>query len=135
MARGELASDDLVCNMVRERLLLPDADAATSSTIGFRGLPPRRVGSMRCSSCTSSLTIPPPDPGVADVIGWRSDYLINCCSVLLDDARVPPVGGSITCTSSRPVKMKFAMRLTGRSWRSAMTTGGVIQPRLTAYQE
>jgi adenylate kinase len=24
MARGELVSDDLVCNMVRERLLLPD---------------------------------------------------------------------------------------------------------------
>src|SRR5260370_40885140 len=25
MARGELVSDDLVCNMVRERLMLPDS--------------------------------------------------------------------------------------------------------------
>ena len=48
MARGELVSDDLVCNMVRERLQRPIASAVTFLT-AFPGLQPRPGGSMHCS--------------------------------------------------------------------------------------
>jgi len=55
MARGELVSDDLVCNMVQERLKQPDTRRGYILD-GFPGLQPRPGGSMHCST-TSSLII------------------------------------------------------------------------------
>src|ERR1700674_3556445 len=54
MARGELVSDDLVCNMVRNGCCSRTASAAMYWT-GFPGPQPRPGGSMRCST-TGSLT-------------------------------------------------------------------------------
>ena len=113
MARGELVSDDLVCTMVRERLMQPDCKRGYILD-GFPGLQPRPGGSMRCSRL-SSLTI-----RVRRERGrlWcaSTSTIINYCSGLLDDVLVPPVDGSITSTFSRRSWTNCAMRPTRRSW-------------------
>ena len=55
MERGELVSDDLVCDMVRRTAAAAGLPGAASFWMVFRGLRPRPGGWMRCSS-TSSLT-------------------------------------------------------------------------------
>lgn len=62
MARGQLVSDDLVCVMVRERLLLPDCTRGYILD-GFPGLQPRPGGLMRCWNMSSLTTRVPPGLG------------------------------------------------------------------------
>src|SRR3954462_7588972 len=59
MARGELVSDDLVCNMVRERLMLPDCERGYILD-GFPRTPAQAGGSDALSGQRPFIKSRPP---------------------------------------------------------------------------
>ena len=132
MARGELVSDDLVCNMVRERLQQPDTSADISWMV-FRGLRPRRGGWMRCLSRVFDKS----RATRAWPIVIRLDVDYNQLLLRITGRRSCPTCGRIYNVHFQPPRVDELCDLTARDKLVTRNDDRleVIQPRITAFQE
>jgi adenylate kinase len=136
MARGELVSDDLVCNMVRERLALPDCRRGyvldgfprTAAQAGWLDALLDDLNDDRLfdnSRATRAWPI---------VISLEVDY--NQLLLRITGRRSCPTDGRIYNVHFQPPRVDEVCDLDG----TRLVTRNddrleVIQPRLTAYQE
>lgn len=140
MARGELVSDDLVCNMVRERLALPDC----SRGYVLDGFPRTAAQAGWLDALLDDMHDGPQDDRLFDnsratrawpiVISLEVDY--NQLLLRITGRRSCPTDGRIYNVHFQPPRVDEVCDLDG----TRLVTRNddrleVIQPRLTAYQE
>jgi adenylate kinase len=140
MARGELVSDDLVCNMVRERLALPDCGRGYV----LDGFPRTAAQAGWLDALLDDLQGGPQDGRLFDnsratrawpiVISLEVDY--NQLLLRITGRRSCPTDGRIYNVHFQPPRVDELCDLDG----TRLVTRNddrleVIQPRLTAYQE
>jgi len=112
MARGELVSDDLVCEMVRLRLKEPDCKARLCTG----RISPHAAQAGWLDALLDDRLFDNSRPTRAWPIVIRLDVDYNQLLLRIAGRRSCPTCGRIyNVTSSRPVSMNFAI-LTGRSW-------------------
>jgi adenylate kinase len=136
MARGELVSDDLVCNMVRERLTLPDCGRGYvldgfPRTAAQAGWLDALLDDMNGDRLFDNSR---PTRAWPIVISLEVDY--NQLLLRITGRRSCPTDGRIYNVHFQPPRVDEVCDLDG----TKLVTRNddrleVIQPRLTAYQE
>src|SRR3984957_19376351 len=132
MARGELVSDDLICNMVRERLKQPD----TRRGYILDGFPRTAAQAGWLDAWLEQEFFDKPRPTRAWPIVIRLDVDYNQLLLRITGRRSCPTCGRIYNVYFQPAQVDEICDLDG----SKLVTRNddrleVIQPRLAAYQE
>lgn len=132
MARGELVCDDLVCNMVRERLLQPD----TKRGYILDGFPrtAAQAGWLDALLDHELFDNSRPTRAWPIVIQLEVDY--NQLLLRITGRRTCPTDGKIYNVHFQPPRVDEICDIDGTKLVSRNDDRlEVIQPRLTAYQE
>jgi adenylate kinase len=133
MARGELVSDDLVCNMVRERLMLPDSKRGYI----LDGFPRTAAQAGWLDALLDHELFDKSRPTRAWPIVIRLDVDYNQLLLRITGRRSCPTCGRIYNVHLQPPRedercdLPHGTKLVTRNDDRLE----VIQPRLTAYQE
>jgi adenylate kinase len=133
MARGELVSDDLVCNMVRERLLLPD----TQRGYILDGFPRTAAQAGWLDALLEHELFDKTHPTRAWPIVIRLDVDYNQLLLRITGRRSCPTCGRIYNVHFQPPRFDdvcdepHGTKLVARNDDRLE----IIQPRLTAFQE
>jgi len=132
MARGELVSDDLVCNMVRERLSQPDCQRGYV----LDGFPRTAAQAGWLDALLDSSFFDNSRPTRAWPIVIRLDVDYNQLLLRITGRRSCPTCGRIYNVHFQPPRVEGICDLEG----SRLVTRNddrleVIQPRLAAYEE
>jgi adenylate kinase len=132
MARGELVSDDLVCNMVRERLLLPDCVRGYI----LDGFPRTAAQAGWLDALLERELFDNSRPTRAWPIVIRLEVDYNQLLLRITGRRSCPTCGRIYNVHFQPAKVDEVCDIDG----TRLITRNddrleVIQPRITAYQE
>jgi len=132
MARGELVSDDLVCNMVRERLMEPD----TPRGYILDGFPRTAAQAGWLDALLEHGLFEKAYPTKAWPIVIRLDVDYNQLLLRITGRRSCPTCGRIYNVHFQPPRVDELCDVDG----TPLVTRNddrleVIQPRLTAYQE
>ncbi|HUO14007.1 MAG TPA: adenylate kinase [Verrucomicrobiae bacterium] len=132
MARGELVSDDLVCNMVRQRLLLPD----TRRGYILDGFPRTAAQAGWLDALLEDGLFDNSRPTRAWPIVISLDVDYNQLLLRITGRRTCPTDGKIYNVHFQPPRVDEICDIDG----TRLVTRNddrleVIQPRLAAYQE
>ncbi len=133
MARGELVSDDLVCNMVRARLMLPDCQRGYV----LDGFPRTAAQAGWLDALLEAELFDKSRPTRAWPIVVRLDVDYNRLLLRITGRRSCPTCGRIYNVHLQPPRVN---ELCDETHATKLVTRNddrleVIQPRLTAYQE
>ncbi len=132
MARGELVSDDLVCNMVRERLLLADCNRGYV----LDGFPRTAAQAGWLDALLEHEIFDNPRATRAWPIVIRLDVDYNQLLLRITGRRSCPTCGRIYNVHFQPPRVDELCDLDGtRLVTREDDRFEIIQPRLTAYQE
>src|ERR1700757_165440 len=132
MARGELVSDDLVCNMVRERLLLPDCQRGYI----LDGFPRTAAQAGWLDALLEHELFDNSRPTRAWPIVIRLNVDYNQLLLRITGRRSCPTCGRIYNVHFQPPRVDEVCDVTGEKLVTRNDDRlEVIQPRLTAYQE
>ena len=133
MARGELVSDDLVCNMVRERLMLPDCQRGYI----LDGFPRTAAQAGWLDALLEHELFDKSRPTRAWPIVIRLDVDYNQLLLRITGRRSCPTCGRIYNVHFKPPREDEAVRFAPRDQAGARNDDRleVIQPRITAFQE
>jgi adenylate kinase len=132
MARGELVCDDLVCNMVRQRLLLPD----TKRGYVLDGFPRTAAQAGWLDALLDHELFDNSRPTRAWPIVIQLDVDYNQLLLRITGRRTCPTDGKIYNVHFQPPRVDEICDIDGTKLVSRNDDRlEVIQPRLTAYQE
>ena len=132
MARGELVSDDLVCTMVRERLLQPDCKRGYV----LDGFPRTAAQAGWLDALLDQELFDNSRPTRAWPIVIRLDVDYNRLLLRISGRRSCPTCGRIYNIHSQPAHVNEVCDIDGSKLETRNDDRlEVIQPRLTAYQE
>jgi adenylate kinase len=132
MARGELVSDDLVCNMVRERLLQPDSKRGYV----LDGFPRTAAQAGWLDALLEHELFDNSRPTRAWPIVIRLDVDYNQLLLRITGRRSCPSCGRIYNIYFQPPRVDEVCDVNGEKLVARNDDRlEVIQPRLTAYQE
>jgi adenylate kinase len=132
MARGELVCDDLVCNMVRQRLLLPD----TKRGYVLDGFPRTAAQAGWLDALLDHELFDNSRPTRAWPIVIQLDVDYNRLLLRITGRRTCPTDGKIYNVHFQPPRVDQICDIDGTKLVSRNDDRlEVIQPRLTAYQE
>jgi len=133
MARGELVSDDLVCNMVRERLLLPDCQRGYI----LDGFPRTAAQAGWLDALLEHEFFDKSRPTRGWPIVVRLDVDYNQLLLRITGRRSCPTCGRIYNVHFQPPRFDEECDLPHRTKLVSRNDDRleVIQPRLTAFQE
>ena len=132
MARGELVSDDLVCIMVRERLLQPDCKRG----YGLDGFPRTAAQAWWLDALLDQELFDNSRPTRVWPIVIRLDVDYNRLLLRISGRRSCPTCGRIYNIHSQPAHVNEVCDIDGSKLETRNDDRlEVIQPRLTAYQE
>jgi adenylate kinase len=132
MARGELVSDDLVCIMVRERLLQPDCKRGYV----LDGFPRTAAQAGWLDALLDQELFDNSRPTRAWPIVIRLDVDYNRLLLRISGRRSCPTCGRIYNIHSQPAHVNEVCDIDGSKLETRNDDRlEVIQPRLTAYQE
>jgi adenylate kinase len=132
MARGELVSDDLVCIMVRERLLQPDCKRGYV----LDGFPRTAAQAGWLDALLDHELFDNSRPTRAWPIVIRLDVDYNRLLLRISGRRSCPTCGRIYNIHSQPAHVNEVCDIDGSKLETRNDDRlEVIQPRLTAYQE
>jgi adenylate kinase len=132
MARGELVSDDLVCIMVRERLLQPDCKRGYV----LDGFPRTAAQAGWLDALLDHELFDNSRPTRAWPIVIRLDVDYNRLLLRISGRRSCPTCGRIYNIHSQPAHVNEVCDIDGTKLETRNDDRlEVIQPRLTAYQE
>ena len=132
MARGELVSDDLVCTMVRERLLQPDCKRGYV----LDGFPRTAAQAGWLDALLDHELFDNSRPTRAWPIVIRLDVDYNRLLLRISGRRSCPTCGRIYNIHSQPAHVNEVCDIDGSKLETRNDDRlEVIQPRLTAYQE
>jgi adenylate kinase len=132
MARGELVSDDLVCIMVRERLLQPDCKRGYV----LDGFPRTAAQAGWLDALLDQELFDNSRPTRVWPIVIRLDVDYNRLLLRISGRRSCPTCGRIYNIHSQPAHVNEVCDIDGSKLETRNDDRlEVIQPRLTAYQE
>ena len=132
MARGELVSDDLVCIMVRERLLQPDCKRGYV----LDGFPRTAAQAGWLDALLDQELFDKSRPTQAWPFVIRLDVDYNRLLLRISGRRSCPTCGRIYNIHSQPAHVNEVCDIDGSKLETRNDDRlEVIQPRLTAYQE